>query len=245
MKTYIFKNSNAALIPLFAFLFPVFWSGCGKYPEQTELPAVHSAGLAQTPGAAELTGQNYQPAFLQPGCKTLEVNYDIKEKIIDIGGGFKYRALTFDGNFPAKTIVAEQGTLVKIKLTNSDSSPHSIHTHVIKYKPESDGARLSQLQPGKTQFYYWEVTDTTPEGFYPLHDHGGDNEGALARGLLGMISVVKPGQISNPGVGILLHDIDAAYLFSDSGASTGMGGGGGGHDHYAGAGAGAVAGALA
>lgn len=204
-------------------------ASCGKYPEKEEAPEVHNAGIANAPTAAELTGEGYTPKFLSAGYKTIDVEYEIKETIVDLGGGFKYRALTYDGSFPAKMLVAEQGTLVRIKVKNTDSSPHGIHTHVIKYTPENDGAGLSETAAGQTRYYFWEVTTTTPVGFYPFHDHGGDNEGAQARGLLGIISVVKAGETANAGFGLLLHDVDAAYLFSDSGAR--LPSSGGSHAH--------------
>lgn len=206
-------------------------ASCGKYPDRAQEPHVGHAGIAERPTGPEQTGENYTPKFLAPGYKTQNVDFEIKEKIVDLGGGFKYRALTYDGSFPAKTIVVEQGTLVRIKVANTDHEPHGIHTHVIKYTPANDGVGVSETAAGETRYYFWEVTTSTPPGFYPFHDHGGDNEGAQSRGLIGMVNVVAAGQTANAGFGILLHDIDPNFLFSTSGQNTGSASAGhaGGH----------------
>lgn len=215
------------------FAFPLFvLLSCGEYPEVKGKDS-HNAHeeSAQAPGGAELTGEGYVPKFLAAGYKTQNIEYEIKETIVDLGGGFKYRALTYDGSFPAKSIVVEQGTLVRIKVVNRDSAPHGIHTHVIKYTPANDGVGVSETGGGQTRYYFWEVSESTPPGFYPFHDHGGDSEGAQMRGLVGLVNVVKAGESANPGYGILLHDIDPLFVFSTNGEDNGRtrGGHAGGH----------------
>ena len=207
-------------------------SACGKYADVKEETAAHGEEVGMRMGSAEASGQGYVPAFLAKGYKTLDVKFDVRESIVDVGNGYKYRALTYDGNFPARTLVVEQGTLVRIRLNNGDGTEHSLHTHVIKYKPESDGTAATATRAHESRSYFWEVTENTPPGFYPFHDHGGSGEGAQARGLIGMVNVVKRGEAAKAGFGILLHDIDANFLFSTDGAavpSAGGGGHGGGH----------------
>jgi FtsP/CotA-like multicopper oxidase with cupredoxin domain len=225
------KQSNIPKYFLFC-LAPLLISACGKYPDVkgTDSPG-HSESSRVLP-VSNLTGawEEYKPQFITGDFKKLEIEYEIKEKVVSIGAGYKYRALTFDGHFPAKTLVVEQGTIVRIKIKNSDSDPHSIHTHVIKYTPDNDGAGETQVPSGDTRYFFWEVTAETPPGFYPFHDHGGANEGAQIRGLVGIVNIVKPGETANPGFGILMHDLDPSYLFSESGATVGGGAGhGGGH----------------
>ncbi|MEY4064194.1 MAG: hypothetical protein RIR26_402, partial [Pseudomonadota bacterium] len=207
-------------------------AACGKYADAKNEMAAHGEEVGTRTGSAEATGNGYVPAFLAEGYKTKDITFDIRETIVDIGNGYKYRALTYDGSFPARTLVVEQGTLVRIRVNNGDTEEHSLHTHVIKYKPESDGTAATATRAKESRYYFWEVTEDTPPGFYPFHDHGGTGEGAQARGLVGIVNVVKKGETSNPGFGILLHDIDASYLFSTDGAvvpSAGGGGHGAGH----------------
>jgi FtsP/CotA-like multicopper oxidase with cupredoxin domain len=208
---------------------------CGKYPNKT-MNDEHKSGAGHLIGSAEKNGTAYSPLFLQEGYNIQDVNFEVKESIVDIGKGYKYRALTFDGNFPAKTISIRKNTLVRIKLTNKGKEAHSIHTHVIKYKPESDGTLNSATLPGETRYYFWEVTSDTPAGFYPFHDHGGEGESALSRGLIGTVEVLDEG--AKPGFAILLHDLDPKYLFSTSGYPVVEAGGG---DHSAGHGGGGSA----
>lgn len=241
------KSSAPAILAIATLAFLV---ACGKYPageqsQDQQGKASHGetsggGAVGMRAGTAELTGQGYEPAFLAAGYATQDVSFEIKETIVDIGLGYKYRALTYDGNFPAATLVVEQGTLLRIRVNNRDSKERSLHTHVIKYKPESDGTAASATLPGQSRTYFWEVTDTTPPGFYPFHDHEGTGEGAQARGLIGMVNVVKKGEAAKAGFGILLHDLDPAYLFSTSGAAMNGSGGGG---HGAGGGAGPHGGA--
>jgi FtsP/CotA-like multicopper oxidase with cupredoxin domain len=126
--------------------------------------------------------------------------------------------------------------LVRIRLKNAGKEPHSVHTHVIKYTPANDGTDATATPPGETRYYFWEVTADTPTGFYPFHDHGGGGEGAMERGLVGMVNVVAPGGASDAGYGILLHDLDPRYLYSTSGAPIPGSGGGGGHGNHGGGG---------
>lgn len=163
---------------------------------QWALPKHHEIPLGSQTTDAERSGNGYEPLYLKEGYKTLDVIFEVKEKQVDIGNGYQYRALTFDGNFPAKTISVGKNTLVRIQLKNSHKSPHSLHTHVIKYKPESDGTLASATIPGQTRYYFWEVTLDTPSGFYPFHDHGG--ESSLNRGLMGTVEDLEEGSKSFP-----------------------------------------------
>lgn len=229
----------------FSFAVLLVLAACSKYPDVHEQPELHEVGIAAKPAAANLSGNwnEYTPKFIVGAFKQQEVDYEIRETIVDLEGGFKYRALTYDGNFPAKPLVAEQGTIIRFKIKNSGTAPHSIHTHVIKYTPENDGAGVSQIEPGETRYFFWEVTKETTPGFYPFHDHGGDGEGAQSRGLIGMISIVPPGELANPGFGLLMHDLDPKYLFSTVGVAVDSGGGGdaGGHGAHGGGGGAASA----
>lgn len=139
------------LIPLFLGIV-----ACGKYPDRGHAPQVGHAGVAENATGAEKTGDEVSQVSLAPGYKTQNVEFDIKETLVELGGGFKYRALTYDGSFPAKTIVVEQGTLVRIKIANNDHEPHGIHTHVIKYTPANDGVGVSETVAGETRYYFWE-----------------------------------------------------------------------------------------
>lgn len=213
----------------FSTLFAV---SCGRYPDAA-MNDEHEEKAGSLIGEPERLGLGYSPLFLKEGYKIQNVDFEVKETIVDIGKGYKYRAMTFDGNFPARTISVRKNTLVRIKLTNKGNEPHSLHTHVIKYKPESDGTVSSATLPGETRYYYWEVTSDTPAGFYPFHDHGGKGESALNRGLIGTVEVLD--ESTKPGFAVLLHDLDPKYLFSTSGAPA-MGAGGA--DHSAGHGGG-------
>jgi|GEM_PF-3613772 len=236
MKTIQAAQASVVSIALLAIASAAAAAGlvaCGKYPDSQEHGAGHGGEDSIRASNAELTGAGYKPAFLKPGYKTQDVSFDIKETVVEIGNGYKYRALTYDGSFPAKTLVVEQGTLVRIRVNNQDSVPRSLHTHVVKYKPESDGTSATSTPAGSARYYFWEVTDTTPPGFYPFHDHEDIGEGAQDRGLVGMLNIVKKGERANAGFGILLHDIDPEFLFATGGSPVATGGGaghgGGGH----------------
>lgn len=210
----------------------IVFNSCGKYPTLKHDESSSEKIIPLAASSAEITGSGYVPLYLTGNYKQKNVDFEIKETLVDINAGYKYRAITYDGNFPAKTITVEQGTLVRIKIVNQLESEHSLHTHVIKYKPESDGTKSSATAAKGTRYYFWEVTSETPAGYYPFHDHGGPGEGAQSRGLVGMVHVVKPGELNTPSFGVLLHDIDANYLFSMNGTpvtSSGGAGHAGGH----------------
>jgi FtsP/CotA-like multicopper oxidase with cupredoxin domain len=126
----------------------------------------------------------------------------------EVAPGAIYDAIGYNGAIPGPQIEVNAGDHVVIHLTNKDSSPHSVHTHVVRFPSGSDGVTNGVAQPGQTVTVEW---DAVFAGTFPYHDHAGtmgESEGVTA-GLFGALVVhapdEKPAQQLNV---VLLSDFD-------------------------------------
>lgn len=121
-------------------------------------------------------------------------------------------ALGSNTGIPGPTIRAQVGDTVVIHLRNNDSHyrfPHSLHSHGLRYHPDSDGAYIAAQphQPGtaipyRGTYTYTYTATPTSVGTWPYHDHSipqaltpnGDPimEVGAELGLLGVVAVTDP-----------------------------------------------------
>ncbi|MDX1524251.1 MAG: multicopper oxidase domain-containing protein, partial [Anaerolineae bacterium] len=134
-------------------------------------------------GARSLTGLVYRryedPEFLIPVVDKL-VEADINEPISS-------------RRVPGTVIYAYPGDTLRITVFNSDSDPHSFHTHGIDFGIDSDGAwpfgtqaadgrRSDEICPGSDWTYTFEIPDDAL-GAWPFHDHSRKMVPSISRGL--------------------------------------------------------------
>lgn len=150
-------------------------------------------------GAFQNTGGPYPTTGV-----TKEFHFTIEENVKwEVGPGAIYAGIAYDGQIPGPPIEVTAGDHVVIRLTNTASKPHSIHTHVTEFTYENDG--VDELtDPGATRTYEW---DPVFAGTFPYHDHGDEVEG-LVRGLFGAVIVHAPDELKATEELVVLADFD-------------------------------------
>jgi FtsP/CotA-like multicopper oxidase with cupredoxin domain len=139
-----------------------------------------------------------------PTGVTHEIELTVVETLWEVGPGAVYRAWAYNGQIPGPTIDVGAGDRVLIHLTNESSHAHSVHTHVVQFASDSDGAGPSVVEPGESATYEWNAVFA---GTFPYHDHGHEAEG-ISRGLFGALIVRPPDERSAREHVVVLSDFD-------------------------------------
>lgn len=81
-------------------------------------------------------------------------------------------ALTYNGGFPAPTLVTQPGDTLKIKLLNSTSMPTNFHTHGLHVSPSGNSDNpFVEIKPGKSFQYTIKIPKNHPSGTFWYHPH--------------------------------------------------------------------------
>lgn len=108
--------------------------------------------LVSPPGVPE----HRQIALGNP--KIVEVTLVAEEKEIDIGGGAKVHAMTFNGSVPGPLIVVHQNDFVELTLENPETNQlsHTIDLHAAT--GALGGAKLAKVEPGEAVKIRFQAT---------------------------------------------------------------------------------------
>lgn len=135
-----------------------------------------------------LTDFDYGKASALPGGRTLR-EYDIFviNKDIEVMPGITFPAWTYNGRIPGPTIRVTEGDLVRVKLHNGSSHPHSMHFHGV-HTAEMDGVPGTPgvIEPGESFTYEF---DAEPFGVHLYHCHVFPLARHIAKGLYGAFIV--------------------------------------------------------
>ncbi len=86
--------------------------------------------------------------------------------------GSKRWALTYNGVFPAPTLVLKPGDTLNIKLVNSTSMMTNLHTHGFHVSPSGNSDNpLVEIMPGKSFQYTIKIPKNHPSGTFWYHPH--------------------------------------------------------------------------
>lgn len=86
--------------------------------------------------------------------------------------GAKRWALTYNGVFPAPTLVLNPGDVLNIKLLNSTSMMTNLHTHGFHVSPNGNSDNpLIEIMPGKSFQYTFKIPKNHPSGTFWYHPH--------------------------------------------------------------------------
>lgn len=81
-------------------------------------------------------------------------------------------ALTYNGVFPAPTLVLKPGDILNIKLENSTSMMTNLHTHGFHVSPSGNSDNpLIEIMPGKSFQYTFKIPKNHPSGTFWYHPH--------------------------------------------------------------------------
>lgn len=131
-----------------------------------------------------LTAFDYGKVSTLPDGRTLR-EYELVgiDKEIEVAGGVKFNAWTYNGYVPGPTLRATEGDVVRVKFINQGSHPHSIHFHGI-HPANMDGL---EAIPNGSSFTY-EFT-AEPFGLHLYHCHTMPLKRHIHKGLYGTFIV--------------------------------------------------------
>jgi manganese oxidase len=156
--------------------------------------AGHAAMLGdQAPavgGPNDLDALLYPPPALphQPG-RVREYTLTASDREIEIAPGVFFPAWTYNGTVPGPIIRATEGDLLRVRLVNGGSHPHTIHFHGI-HPPTMDGV-FEIVERGGSFTYEFEAR---PAGLQLYHCHATPLKKHIHKGLYGafIIDPAKP-----------------------------------------------------
>ena len=152
---------------------------------QTGLPSLSYASTGPSHRAVELTAV---------------------EQITSLGNVIEpITALTYEGYFDGKPLIAQQGETLKVSFSNHLAVPTSVHWHGLRVRQTMDGvARFGSPLVGPGESLDYEVPCKDP-GLYWFHAHHQSLE-QIAKGLFGALLVRSENQPHMPEQVLTLND---------------------------------------
>ncbi|MEX2210152.1 MAG: multicopper oxidase domain-containing protein [Gaiellaceae bacterium] len=155
-------------------------------------PVGHAAMIGQeVPAVGELhdlDALTYPPLALphEPG-RVREYDLRAIDREIEIAPGITFPAWTYNGTVPGPVIRATEGDILRVRLTNGGSHPHTIHFHGI-HPANMDGV-FEVVAPGDSFLYEFEAR---PYGMHLYHCHATPLKKHIHKGLYGAFIVDPP-----------------------------------------------------
>jgi nitrite reductase (NO-forming) len=148
-------------------------SFAGVVPENAaELAEAHTAYEAALPAA--------------PAGDVAKVHMTLKDMVVEVAPGVKYRTWSFDGTgAPGPVVHVREGQTVEMTLTNGGAIPHSIDFHAARIAPN---VAFKDVQPGDSFTFRFKADDP---GVYMYHCGTKPVLAHIANGMYGAI-VVTP-----------------------------------------------------
>jgi FtsP/CotA-like multicopper oxidase with cupredoxin domain len=139
-------------------------------------------------GPNDLAALLYPPKPLphQPG-REREYTLVAEDRQIEVAKGVFFSAWTYNGTSPGPVIRATEGDLLRVKLANASSHPHTIHFHGI-HPSNMDGV-FEIVEPGGSYTYEFPAR---PYGMQLYHCHSTPLKKHIAKGLYGAFIIDPP-----------------------------------------------------
>jgi FtsP/CotA-like multicopper oxidase with cupredoxin domain len=139
-------------------------------------------------GPNDLAALLYPPDPLphQPG-RVREYTLVADDRQIEVAKGVFFSAWTYNGTSPGPVIRATEGDLLRVKLANASSHPHTIHFHGI-HPSNMDGV-FEIVEPGGSYTYEFPAR---PYGMQLYHCHSTPLKKHIAKGLYGAFIIDPP-----------------------------------------------------
>jgi len=129
------------------------------------------------------------PALPYKPGRVREYDLVALDKTIEVAKGVEFSAWTYNGTVPGPIIRATEDDLLRVRLRNAGSHPHTIHFHGI-HPANMDGV-FEIVEPGGEFTYEFPAR---PAGFHPYHCHATPLKKHIHKGLYGafIIDPKKP-----------------------------------------------------
>jgi FtsP/CotA-like multicopper oxidase with cupredoxin domain len=109
------------------------------------------------------------------------------DREIEVAKGVTFPAWTYNGTVPGPIIRATEDDLLRVRLTNGGSHPHTIHFHGI-HPANMDGV-FEVVEPGASFTYEFPAR---PAGMHLYHCHSTPLKKHIAKGLYGAFIIDPP-----------------------------------------------------
>jgi manganese oxidase len=139
-------------------------------------------------GPHDLDAITYPPPPLphQPG-RAREYLLVAQDREIEVAQGVWFNAWTYNGTVPGPVIRATEDDLLRVRLVNSGTHPHTIHFHGI-HPANMDGV-FEIVEPGDEITYEFPAR---PYGMHLYHCHSTPLKKHIAKGLYGAFIIDPP-----------------------------------------------------
>ncbi|HEX5667188.1 MAG TPA: multicopper oxidase domain-containing protein [Chitinophagaceae bacterium] len=107
------------------------------------------------------------PGTVSPNDLTL----DCKTATTNIGPSKLSNVWCYNGDYPAKSIVARKGDMAMITLQNHLSEHTITHWHGLIVDPHNDGGPMHHIATGETYNYHFEINQRAGLNWYHPHPH--------------------------------------------------------------------------
>jgi len=109
--------------------------------------------------------------------------------------------ITYNGRFPAPTLIVRPGDRLQIRLTNNAPTWTNLHFHGLHVSPLGlQDNVFAQIEPGATRLYDVRIPSTHPGGLFWYHPHFHTETGPQVWAGLSGLLVVEGGAADLPGV---------------------------------------------
>ncbi|QIO23768.1 multicopper oxidase domain-containing protein [Haloarcula sp. JP-L23] len=126
---------------------------------------------------------------MEDGQRVREFELDASLREIEIAPGVTFPAWTYNGQVPGPTLRAVEGELVRIRFSNGQDHPHTIHPHLKNVNPQMDGIPQNGpgvIEQGERFVYEWQAR---PAGCHFYHCHSMPLKEHIHRGLYGAMII--------------------------------------------------------
>ena len=112
-----------------------------------------------------------EPKRIRSSKGVLNLTLKADETMIPYNGSKRW-ALTYNGGFPAPTLVLNPGDILNIKLVNATTMSTNLHTHGFHVSPSGNSDNpFIEIMPGESFQYKFKIPKTHPSGTFWYHPH--------------------------------------------------------------------------
>jgi FtsP/CotA-like multicopper oxidase with cupredoxin domain len=155
--------------------------------------AMFGEGAPAVGGPGDLDALLYPPPGQahRPG-RVREYQLVAADHDVEVAPGIQFSAWTYNGTVPGPVIRATEGDLLRVRLVNAGTHPHTIHFHGI-HPADMDGV-FEIVDPGQTFTYEFPAR---PSGMHLYHCHSTPLKKHIHKGLYGAF-IIDPATPRKP-----------------------------------------------
>jgi len=161
----------------------------------TAMGAASASALINSPASS-----TNAPVYRSSGGR-LRVDLTAGTDAVKVNGVTTRGLQTYNGRFPAPTLIVKPGDRLQVRLTNNTSALSNLHFHGLHVSPRGlQDNVFAEIEPAGTRAYDVRIPKDHPSGLFWYHPHFHTESGPQVwSGLSGLI-IVQGGAADLPGV---------------------------------------------